>query len=57
MSRKGLIWGGMIIGSSIGGFLPYVWGDYSLFSFSSVILTAVGGLIGIWAGLTLSRMF
>lgn len=56
MSRKTLIWGGMIIGSSIGGFLPYLWGNFNMFSFSSVFLTGAGGLAGIWVGLQLSRM-
>ncbi len=45
-----MVWGGMIIGSGIGGFLPYLWGNYNIFSFSSVLLTAAGGLIGIWIG-------
>jgi len=57
MSRKSLIWGGMIIGSAIGGFLPYLWSNYNPFSFSSVILTFVGGVLGIWAGLKLSDSF
>lgn len=39
----------MIIGSTIGGYIPNLWGD-SFLSFSSVILTAVGGLLGIWIG-------
>ena len=56
MSRKSLIWGGLIIGSAIGGFLPYLWGNYNLISFSSVFLSALGGIAGIWAGLKLSRV-
>ncbi|HVW71648.1 MAG TPA: hypothetical protein VHB93_00665 [Candidatus Paceibacterota bacterium] len=50
MSRKTLVWGGMIVGSSVGGLLPYLWGNYNFFSFSSVVLTAVGGIVGIWIG-------
>lgn len=56
MSRKTLIWGGMIIGSTMGGFVPYLWGNYNYFSMSGVLLTAVGGLLGIWAGLKLSQI-
>jgi hypothetical protein len=51
--RSKLIWLGLFVGSTIGGFLPSLWGD-SLFSLSSVILTAVGGLVGIWLGFKLS---
>ncbi len=42
-----LIWVGMIAGSTIGGLIPSLWGD-SLLSLSSVVLTALGGLMGIW---------
>lgn len=44
----------MVVGSAIGGYVPVLWGG-SLFSLSSVLLTALGGLAGIWAGLKLSR--
>ncbi len=43
----------MVIGSTIGGYIPNLWGD-SFLSFSSVILTAVGGLLGIWIGYKMS---
>jgi hypothetical protein len=52
MERKTVIWIGVAIGSTIGGSLPMLWGG-SLFSFSSVILTGIGGIIGIWAGFRL----
>ena len=44
----------MFIGSAIGGYIPMLWGG-SLFSFSSIILTAVGGLAGIWLGFKISN--
>lgn len=44
----------MIIGSSIGSFIPTLWGD-DFISFTSVILTAVGGIIGIYIGFKLSK--
>jgi hypothetical protein len=49
-----LIWLGMFVGSTIGGFIPMLWGD-GLLSLSSVFLTAVGGVIGIWLGYRLGR--
>ena len=39
----------MTVGSALGGYLPALWcGD--LFSFSSLILSGVGGILGIWLG-------
>lgn len=46
--------GGMVIGSSIGSFMPLLWGDSAL-SMSSIFLSAVGGIAGIWAGFKLSN--
>jgi hypothetical protein len=53
MDRKTTIWIGLFVGSMIGGYIPMLWGG-SLFSFSSIFLTAVGGLVGIWAGFKIS---
>lgn len=52
MSGKSLIWGGMFVGSSIGSFLPYLWGG-DFFSYS--LWGAIGGLAGIWAGFKLAK--
>ena len=54
MNSKSLIWLFLFIGSTIGGFLPTLWGA-SFLSFSSIILTAVGGILGIWVGFKLSN--
>jgi len=56
METKKLIWLGMILGSGIGSFLPMLWGG-GYFSMSSVILTAVGGILGIWAGFKMGQYF
>lgn len=52
MNSKPLIWIGLFIGSTIGGLIPPLWGA-SMFSFSSIIFTAIGGIVGIWVGLKL----
>jgi len=44
----------MLIGSTVGGFIPTLWGAGFL-SISSVFLTAVGGILGIWMGFKLSN--
>ena len=40
---------GLFIGSTIGSFVPSLWGG-SVFSISSIVFSAVGGIIGIWLG-------
>ena len=52
--EKKLIWLGMFVGSSLGGYLPSLWGD-SIFSLWSILLSAIGGFLGIWIGYRLSN--
>ncbi|HUX81162.1 MAG TPA: hypothetical protein VMV38_02490 [Candidatus Paceibacterota bacterium] len=52
--QRSLIWIGIAIGSTIGSSIPLLWGA-SFLSFSSVILSALGGFVGIWAGYTVSK--
>jgi hypothetical protein len=54
MNQKTLIWIGLFVGSTVGGMVPSLWGDNFL-TMSSVLLTAVGGLIGIWIGFRLGQ--
>ncbi len=49
-----LIWLGMFVGSAIGSYIPLIWGG-SVFSLSSVLLSAVGGIIGIWLAFRATR--
>jgi hypothetical protein len=49
LSKKTLIWIGLTVGSAIGGYLPALWGG-DLISFSSVVFSAAGGIVGIWLG-------
>jgi hypothetical protein len=50
MVPKWFIWFCVLIGSSIGAYLPMLWGG-GVFSFSSVILSAVGGIAGIFVAI------
>jgi hypothetical protein len=43
------IWIGILIGSTIRGMIPWLWGD-SMLSYSSVILSGVGAFVGLWVG-------
>jgi len=54
MSRKTLIYIFMIIGTTLGGYVPTLWGD-TFFSLTSVILTAIGGFLGIYIGFKISQ--
>jgi hypothetical protein len=47
------IWLGVFIGSTIGGLIPGLWGA-NFFSYSSILLSAVGGLTGLWLGYKMS---
>ena len=53
MESRQLIWIGLFVGSTIGGFIPDLWGA-GLFSLSSIFLSAAGGLLGIYVGYRLS---
>ena len=44
----------MIVGTSIGGFIPVLWGG-STFSISSIVLSTIGGVAGIIGGFKLSQ--
>lgn len=46
---KTLVMSGMIIGSTLGSYLPVLWGA-DVLSMSSVLFGAIGGFAGIWAG-------
>lgn len=54
MSSKSAVWIGIIVGSGVGSIIPMLWGD-SVLSFSSVIFSAVGAIIGIYIGFKLSN--
>lgn len=51
---KTFIMTGMIIGSLAGGYLPLLWGG-SVFSFSSIIFSAIGAFAGIWLGFKIAN--
>jgi uncharacterized protein YcfJ len=46
------IWAGILIGSTIGGLIPELWGD-GVLSYASVLLGGIGALAGLWIGFKL----
>lgn len=49
MERKKLVYLGLFIGSSVGGFIPSLW-DGGVLSMSGIILSGIGGILGIYLG-------
>jgi predicted MFS family arabinose efflux permease len=47
MPSRVLIWVAILIGSTIGGAIPELWGAEML-SFTSLLLSGIGGLVGLW---------
>lgn len=51
---KLLIGIGMFLGSTVGSYVPLLWGG-SVFSFTSILFGVIGGLLGIWLGYQVSK--
>ncbi len=49
MGKKTLVTLGMIIGSLLGGYVPVFFG-VGIFSYTSVLTSGVGAILGIWIG-------
>ena len=47
------IWLGVLIGSTIGGFIPALW-EAELLCYSALLLSTVGAFVGLWIGYKLS---
>ena len=54
MSSKRAIMFAAVVGSTIGGCVPNLW-HASLFSFSGLLFSTLGGLAGIWIAWRLTR--
>jgi hypothetical protein len=47
-NKKILLW--MAIGGTVGGYIPYLWGEVSIISFSGLLFSSIGSIIGILYG-------
>jgi hypothetical protein len=54
MNTKQFTTVGLLVGSTIGSFIPMLWGASEL-SFSSLFFGAIGAIAGIYVGFRLSR--
>lgn len=55
MNQNALITIGLLLGSTIGGFIPNLWGA-GMFSMSSIFFSAIGGILGLYFGFKISQM-
>ncbi len=46
---------GAVGGMTIGAVTPMLWGDYNSFGVASVLMGMVGGFLGIWLAVWLSK--
>jgi uncharacterized membrane protein YeaQ/YmgE (transglycosylase-associated protein family) len=51
---RSAIWIGIFVGSTIGGFIPGLWGD-DMLSYSGVLFSGLGAFVGLWLGSRVSR--
>ena len=47
MPSRGAIWLGIVVGSTLGGLVPLLWGGEML-SYSGVLLSGIGAFVGLW---------
>jgi len=52
--EKKITWFLMILGGWLGGYVPLLWGS-NYFSFSSIIFSALGAILGIWIAFRLTH--
>jgi hypothetical protein len=52
---KMFIWLGLAVGSTVGGFVPLLWGGETL-SAAGLLLSSLGAVAGIFAGYKLGQM-
>jgi len=55
MVNKRTVMVGAIAGITIGSVVPMLWGDYNTFGMSSILLGMIGGFLGIWLTVWLSK--
>ena len=53
MHARPLLWVGFFVGSTIGSLIPSLWGG-DAFTFSSILLSGLGGMAGIYLGFKMS---
>jgi uncharacterized membrane protein YeaQ/YmgE (transglycosylase-associated protein family) len=55
MINKRTVTFGAVGGMTIGSVLPFLWGDYNSFGLASIFWAMIGGFLGIWLTVWLSK--
>jgi uncharacterized membrane protein YfcA len=55
MSSKTIISVGSMVGLTVGGLIPMLFGDQSLLDGWTILGGLIGGLVGIWLGIKVAR--
>ncbi len=55
MSTSKIVWIAVFIGSSVGSYLPVLWGG-SFLSFASILGSGIGGILGLLLGMKLGEI-
>ena len=55
--NKQVIMAGAMIGMTLGAFIPMLWGDKDMFGLASLLLSPLGGFLGIWLAVVVSKRF
>ena len=56
MSAKTLVRLGILIGSTVGGYIPTFWGA-EMISFSALFGSLIGGVFGVWVAYKIDQHF
>lgn len=46
-----------VIGMTVGGCLPLLWGDSNMFGVASILLGMIGGFAGIWLAMYIGKRY
>lgn len=56
MSLKAMVRLGIFIGSTVGGYIPVIWGA-GIISVSSLLGSLIGGLLGVWIAYKIDQRY
>ena len=56
MSLKSIVLLGMLVGSTVGGLIPTLWGA-EIHSFTSILGNLIGGFLGIWIAYKIGQRY
>lgn len=46
-----------VVGLTLGGFVPALWGDTNFLDLTSLLFSTIGGIVGIWLGVQVGKRY